>query len=169
MNHTKLHHISLQEHYQFVTFRTEDSVDAYVRKILENDEKEFIKQFQIDNYLDSSKNGAYLFDEAIDVFVDVILEEDEKLYDVEMMAVMPNHIHLLFKQNEDLGKIMQYIKGKSAVALNELLQKSGKFWADGYYDKLIRDEEYYVKVYNYIKNNPLKAGLTDERVFSKYE
>ncbi|WP_151900722.1 transposase [Sulfurimonas hydrogeniphila] len=169
MNHTKLHHISLKEHYQFITFRTQDSVDAYVQKILANDEKEHIKQFQIDSYLDMSKNGAYLFDEAIDVFVDVILEEDEKLYDVEMMAVMPNHIHLLFKQNEDLGKIMQYIKGKSAVELNRLLQKSGKFWADGYYDKLIRDEEHYVKVYNYIKNNPLKAGLTDERVFSKYE
>ncbi|QOP43210.1 hypothetical protein FJR45_04300 [Sulfurimonas sediminis] len=169
MNHTKLHHISLQEHYQFVTFRTEESVDAYVRKLLENDEKESVKQFQIDNYLDSSKNGACLFDEAIDVFMDVILEEDEKLYDVEIMAIMPNHIHLLFKQNDDLGKIMQYIKGKSAVELNKFLQKSGKFWADGYYDKLIRDEEHYIKVYNYIKNNPLKAGLKDERVFSKYE
>jgi len=169
MNHTKQHHISLQEHYQFVTFRTEESVDDYVRKILENDEKESIKQFQVDNYLDSSKNGAYLFDEAIDVFMDVILEEDEKLYDVEIMAIMPNHIHLLFKQNDDLGRIMQYIKGKSAVELNKLLQKSGKFWADGYYDKLIRDEKHFAKVYNYIKNNPLKVGLTDERVFSKYE
>ena len=80
-----------------------------------------------------------------------------------------NHIHLLFKQNDDLGKIMQYIKGESTVELNKFLQKSGKFWADGYYDKLIRDEEHFAKVYNYIKNNPLKAGLTDERVFSKYE
>ena len=84
MNHTKQHHISLHEHYQFVTFRTEESVDAYVRKILKNDEKEHIKQFQVDNYLDSSKNGAYLFDEAIDVFMDVILEEDEKLYDLTL-------------------------------------------------------------------------------------
>ncbi|UCN01108.1 transposase [Sulfurimonas sp. SWIR-19] len=169
MNHTKLHHISLQEHYQFITFRTQESVDAYVQKILANDEKEHIKQFQIDNYLDSSKNGAYLYDEAIDVFIDVILQKDEHLYDVQIMAIMPNHIHILLKQNDDLGKIMQYIKGTSAVELNKLLHKSGKFWAEGYYDKLIRDEEHYVKVYNYIKNNPLKAGLKDERVFSKYE
>ena len=120
-------------------------------------------------YLDSSDNGAYFFDNTIDIMMDILLEEDENLYDIEIVAIMPNHVHLLLKQNVDLKEIMHAIKGKSAVALNRYLSRSGKFWAEGYFDKLIRDDKHFKKVYDYIKNNPLKAGLQDERVFSKYE
>jgi len=167
--HTKLHHINLKEHYQFVTFRTYESVDEYVKNIQNSTDTEKIKQYKIDQYLDRSQNGAYFFDDAIDIMIDTILAEDENMYDVEIMAIMPNHVHILFKQNTNLDKIMKYIKGKSAVELNKYLQRKGKFWAEGYFDKAIRDDEHFVRVYNYIKNNALKAGLSDERVFSKYE
>ena len=167
--HTKLHHINLKEHYQFITFRTYDSVDTYVRKIQISNEEERIKQYKIDIYLDRSNIGAYFFESAIDIMLDVVLEEDENLYDVEIVAIMPNHVHILLKQHADLEVIMKYIKGKSAIKLNKYLKREGKFWANGYFDKLIRDEEHFVKVYNYIKNNAIKADLNDERVFSKYE
>ena len=159
----------MQGHYQFITFRTHDSVDAYVQKIQNSNDTEKIKQYKMDTYLDSSKTGAYLNDEAIDILLEIILLEDENLYDVEILCIMPNHVHILLKQNADLNEIMKYIKGKSAVELNRYLGKTGKFWAAGYFDKAIRDDEHFLVVYNYIKNNPLKAGLEDERVFGKYE
>ncbi len=167
--HTKLHHINLKEHYQFVTFRTYESVDEYVKGIQNSTDTEKIKQYKIDKYLDTAKNGAYLYDDAIDIMTDTVLVEDENMYDVEIMSIMPNHVHILLKQHINLEIIMQYIKGKSAVELNKHFQRKGTFWANGYFDKAIRDDEHFVKVYNYIKNNALKAGLTDERVFSKYE
>jgi REP element-mobilizing transposase RayT len=167
--HNKLPHISLKGHYQFVTFRTHESVDAYIKKIQNSSEIEKIKQYKIDSYLDTSKKGAYFYDEIIDIMMDVILEEDENLYDMEIVAIMPNHIHLLFRQNAQMPEIMKYLRAKSAIEINRHLKREGKFWAEGYFDKLIRDERHFETVYNYIKNNPLKAGLKDERVFSKYE
>jgi REP element-mobilizing transposase RayT len=98
-----------------------------------------------------------------------LIDDDEARYHLWAFCIMPNHVHILLKQNTNLDKIMKYIKGKSAVELNKHLQRKGKFWAEGYFDKAIRDDEHFVRVYNYIKNNALKAGLTDERVFSKYE
>jgi REP element-mobilizing transposase RayT len=167
--HSKLPHINLKGYYQFVTFRTYDSVDEFVKKLQITNEPQKILQYKMDQYLDSSQNGTYLNNEVIDIFMDIILDRDEDLYDMEILCVMPNHIHMLFKQNVDLEKIMHYIKGSSATQINRYLNKDGKFWADGYFDKAIRDEEHFVKVYNYIKNNPLKVGLSDNRVFSKYE
>ena len=166
---SKLNHISIKDNYQFITFRTNDSVDDYLKKIQSLNEDEKITQYKMDKYLDSSKNGTYLNDDVIDIFLDVVLEEDENLYEIEIMCIMPNHVHLLLKQLDDLSQIMRHIKGKSSKEINTFLNMQGKFWADGYFDKLIRDDDHFVKVYNYIKNNPLKVGLDLNRVFSKYE
>jgi len=64
---------------------------------------------------------------------------------------MPNHVHLLIKPNEKLVKVIQRIKGISAKTMNEMLNRSGKFWASDYYDKMIRDEKHFNVVYQYIK------------------
>ena len=93
------------------------------------------------------------------------------MYEVDAIAIMPNHVHLLIKQKEDLAKIMKYIKAKSAIELNKSLGKTGKFWQSDYFDKVIRDEKHYRLVYEYILNNPVKVGLEDakKRVYLKYE
>ncbi len=57
---------------------------------------------------------------------------------------------------------MKTLKGVSASKINKILNKNGKFWATGYYDKAIRDEKHFEITYNYIQNNPLKAGLKDQ-------
>jgi putative transposase len=171
MSKDKLPHISLKDHYQFITFRTYKSIDKYVSKIQNNhniDTK--IKQFQIDTYLDNSKNGAYFYGKAIDIIKEVLFEKNNILYEVETFSIMPNHIHILLKQKSELPKIIQHIKGKSAFLLNKHLNLEGKFWHDNYFDKLIRDEKHYGVVYEYIINNPLKANLGDskKRIYEKY-
>ena len=103
--HSKLQHISIKDYYQFITFRTYDSVDEYVTKIQNSNDSQKLKQYKIDQYLDKSTNGAYLSGDIIDIFMDIILQEDENLYDMEILSIMPNHIHMLFKQRgEILGK-----------------------------------------------------------------
>ena len=82
--------------------------------------------------------------------------KDGVLYELVAFAMMSNHVHLLIKPMAELSQVMQAIKGASAKAINTMLDKTGKFWADDYYDKLIRDEQHFAVVYEYIKNNPLK-------------
>ena len=171
MPRVKLPHISLNDHYQFITFRTHKSIDEYVSKIQNNhniDTKN--KQLQIDQYLDNSENGAYFYEKAIDIIKDVIFEKNNILYETECFSIMPNHIHILLKQKNELPKIIQHIKGKSAFLLNTHLGLDGKFWHDNYFDKLIRDENHYRVVYEYIVNNPIKVNLGDSkrRIYDKY-
>jgi putative transposase len=157
--YTHLPHIDLEGYYQFVTFRTFDSVDEFVRKwdfspAMSNKEK----QQKIDEYLDTSINGAYLKDDILKYLFDFLISNDKRLYELVAFCIMNNHVHILFKPLESLSKVMQMIKGVSAKKINGLLCQKGKFWADDYYDKAIRDEKHFWVVYEYIKNNPLKIG-----------
>ena len=159
--YSRLPHIDLLGYYQFVTFRTYESHDEFMHKLclspaLSNKEK----QLKIDEYLDASSNGAYLQDEVLEWLFEFLLRQDKKLYELVAFAIMNNHVHILFKPLQSLSKVMQRIKGVSAKRINELLSKSGKFWADDYYDKAIRDERHFWVVYEYIKNNPLKISWT---------
>lgn len=160
--YSHLPHIDLVGYYQFVTFRTYDSVDEFIRKwdfspAISNKEK----QLKIDEYLDTSTNGAYLQGEALEWLFEFLLHQDKKLYELVAFAIMNNHVHILFKPLQSLSKVMQRIKGVSAKKINELLGRSGRFWADDYYDKAIRDEKHFWVVYEYIKNNPLKIGRVE--------
>ncbi|MFA5455189.1 MAG: transposase [Sulfurimonas sp.] len=159
--HSHLPHIDLEGYYQFVTFRTFDSVDEFVRKwgfnpAMKNKET----QLGIDEYLDTSTNGAYLQDNVLGYLYDFLIAHDKKLYELSAFCIMNNHVHILFKPLERLSKVMQMLKGASAKKINELLGKNGKFWDDDYYDKAIRDEKHFFVVYEYIRNNPLKIGGT---------
>jgi REP element-mobilizing transposase RayT len=157
--YSRLPHIDLLGYYQFVTFRTYESLDEFMRKFclspaLSNREK----QLKIDEYLDTSSNGAYLQDEVLEWLFEFLLHQNKKLYELAAFAIMNNHVHILFKPLQSLSKVMQRIKGVSAKKINELQSKSGRFWADDYYDKAIRDERHFWVVYEYIKNNPLKIS-----------
>ncbi len=129
------------------------------------------KQLILDNYLDNSIKGAYLYDDKIEIFKRVILEKNNKLYQLLIFVVMPNHIHILLQQKSSLLKIIKYIKGKSAIELNRALNKKGKFWANDYYDRVIRNRKHLNIVYEYILNNPIKANLFDKnrRIYKDIE
>ncbi len=168
--HKKLPHIDADGCYQFVTFRTNDSLDAYIASLLANNNlKSSHKQYKIDKYLDNSENGAYLNGVILKYLYDFIKTNDKTIYELISFSIMPNHVHLLFKQIQPISKTIKTIKATSAREINLLLKKSGNFWASDYYDKVIRDNEHFEKVYKYIQNNTLKAGLNEnERFYSIY-
>ena len=63
--HHHLHHVDLPNHYQFVTFRTNDSVGSFLKKIANQDILNSKKQLEIDQYLDKSIHGAYLIEDVL--------------------------------------------------------------------------------------------------------
>ena len=158
MTYVHLPHLDLAGHYQFITFRTYDSTDKFLKKLSLQNKPNNKVQLEVDNYLDGSKNGAYLNDKVLKSLYDFFKSNDKILYELIAFSIMPNHVHLLFKPLKNLPSVMHQIKGSSAKLINEIMEKRGKFWANEYYDRAIRNEKHFGIVYEYIKNNPLKLS-----------
>lgn len=165
----RLPHIDLREHYQFVTFRTYDSIDDFIRRIRETEPTDTKKEFIIYCHLDTSIKGCYLVGKSATYLYEFFVDKHEKLYDLVAFCIMPNHVHILFRQTMPLAKTMKAIKGVTAREINQILGRSGKLWEDGYFDRLIRDEPHFHTTYEYIKNNPIKAGVEGKVFYGIYE
>ena len=169
-----LFHLDLPGYYQFVTFRTRDSIDYYIKKIFSYNIEESEKQQKIDNYSDTADKGAYLTGEVLQYLYDFLKGNDGKIYEIVSFAIMPNHVHLLINPLISISEAMRIIKGSSSRRINKILKKEGRFWAEDYYDKAVRDKKHFEVIYRYIRNNPLKlnnigsAGL-NLRYYSIYE
>jgi len=170
MQYHHLPHIDIEGYYQFVTFRTNDSSDGFLKKLAKQSTANNKKQLAADNYLDKSKQGAYLNNSILIFLSEFIKDQDGILYELIAFSIMPNHVHLLFRPLEQLAVVMQKLKGFSAKKINEILGEKGRFWASDYYDKAIRDEKHFKLVYDYIKNNPLKLDeVNSSRFYGIYE
>jgi len=56
---------------------------------------------------------------------------------------------------------MHSLKSYTANEGNKILGRSGSFWQRESYDHWVRDEDELERIVNYIRNNPVAAGLTD--------
>lgn len=113
-------------------------------------------------------------------------------------CIMHDHVHLLISFDMEkhpemtISKVMHGIKGYSAKLINEYFLSSGrqgsyalqnndrgtgasttpkgwrKVWQPGFYDFNIYSHKKFKEKINYIHNNPLKAGLTDDISLYKY-
>jgi REP element-mobilizing transposase RayT len=91
-------------------------------------------------------------------------EGNGKYYDLTAAVVMPDHVHLLLTPKEEysLSRIMRGIKGASARRINAMRHHPGPVWQHESYDRIMRDEDELLEKLEYMLNNPLKAGLTDD-------
>ena len=92
-----------------------------------------------------------------------------KELDVSVIAccVMSNHVHLLIQlpaeSSFSAARMMQRLKGRTALDVNKLLNRQGQpFWRHESYDHLVRDEKEQARIVAYILNNPVKAGLVNQ-------
>ncbi len=165
------HHYNQINAIRFITFRTHASMDNFLFMLQDSNLDESHKQYSIDQYIDHSPNGCILNDEIIGLVKLFSRNLDPYFYHLYCVSVMPNHVHLLFKQQQDLGIIMKKLKGGLANLINKRLGLSGKLWQKSYFDKAIRDDQHFQTTYRYIKYNAIKAGLTDanHRFFGIYD
>ena len=92
-------------------------------------------------------------------------------------CIMPNHFHGIIeikswvirelplhdiknyektRRQMIIPKLVGKFKMLSAKNINKLNDKTGKMWQRNYYEHIIRDEKDYMRISNYIKNNPRK-------------
>jgi putative transposase len=105
-----------------------------------------------------------LADEEQQAVLEHIRKGDGEFYDLRAAVVMPDHVHLLLtpKEHYSLSRIMKGIKGGSARRINAMRHQSGQLWQHESYDRIVRDEDGLREKVEYLFNNPLKAGLTDD-------
>ncbi|MCC6575321.1 MAG: transposase [Planctomycetes bacterium] len=85
-------------------------------------------------------------------------------------CVMPDHFHAIIRPYEKskgvwwpLGPLVKGIKGASARAINLRRGAKGSLWQDECFDRMIRNIDEFGETWDYIKLNPARAGLTDDK------
>ena len=105
-----------------------------------------------------------LTDKEILIVKDHIKAGHLKFYLLIAVQVMPDHVHLILKPNDDitLARIMKGIKGVSARLINQSRGSSGTIWMQEYFDRIIRTQSDLDEKLKYMYENPVRCGLTDE-------
>lgn len=86
-------------------------------------------------------------------------------------VIMPDHIHLFLRINPhryQLGKTVGFIK----QALSKPLRAAGieqPHWQPGFFDHLLRSAESYSAKWEYVQQNPVRAGLVNRADEWKYQ
>ena len=72
-------------------------------------------------------------------------------------AIMPDH-HLFVRGDRSftLSSWLGGLKRAMCVAL-----KSPRLWQPGFFDHILRSDESYAKKWNYVRDNPVRAGLVE--------
>jgi REP element-mobilizing transposase RayT len=169
----------------FVTFRLADSLPRKVLDAYLMEREEIIREAasmnrdltaeeiarldhlygeRVERFLDSGAGSCRLSDPRIAELVKGALQFfDGQRYMLVAWCIMPNHVHVVFTvaPNHGLSDILHSWKSFTAHRATRLLGLTGEFWQREYYDRLIRDEEEYAAIVNYVLENPVRAGLTD--------
>ncbi len=78
-------------------------------------------------------------------------------------VLMPDHVHLFVALPDD-AKLAPWVKSLKAV-LGKVLSASGvelPHWQQGFFDHVLRGGESYSQKWDYVRLNPLRAGLVEK-------
>jgi REP element-mobilizing transposase RayT len=91
---------------------------------------------------------------------------DGERYTLWAAVVMPDHAHLLLMPRRtasgecwSLAQILHSLKSYTANEINRVLGRRGTAWLDERFDRIVRDRAELSEKWQYIRNNPVKAGL----------
>ena len=81
-------------------------------------------------------------------------------------CIMGNHIHFAIRPDKDssLSQIMQWLLGNYAKAWNKAHGVKGHLWGNRFFSKVISKGNGFIRIFEYISNNPVKAGLVGKAV-----
>ena len=102
------------------------------------------------------------------------LSNAKKLSDFNIYAycIMPNHIHLLIKENtESVSTVMKRIGCRYVYWYNLKYERVGHLFQDRFRSEPVENDEYFLAALRYIHQNPVKAGIVNrcsDYLFSSY-
>jgi putative transposase len=87
---------------------------------------------------------------------------DQGKYLLHEFVVMPDHIHLLISPSPEISleRAVQFLKGGYSYRLRKV--ERIQVWQESFTNHLIRDVEDYQRHREYVRMNPVRAGLVRE-------
>jgi len=104
-------------------------------------------------------------DRAAQLFVKVLYEyRSQGKFRLHEFVVMPNHFHVLLTVDAGLSieRAVQFIKGGFAFRAGKELGLKAPIWQRGFSEVRVRDPATAARASQYIRNNPVAAGLASE-------
>lgn len=80
-------------------------------------------------------------------------------------VVMPDHIHFFCKpthESKNLSEFMMNWKQWTSKRIKDELKLDGYVWQEEFFDHLLRSHESYSEKWNYVEQNPVRAGLVKD-------
>ena len=94
------------------------------------------------------------------------IQEKYSTISVDRYVIMPDHIHMLLRfdintgtgnPSPTLGNVIGWYKYQVTKLVNQKMNTHGeKLFQRSYYDHVIRNQQDYDEIWEYIENNPLK-------------
>jgi len=181
----KLPHWTQKDVWYFITFRLADSIPQEKLEQLKFEREEWLRDHKKEKREDYSeeelKEYYQLFSERVEKWLnagygDCVLKEktnakivagalkhfDDVRYQIDEWVVMPNHVHILGKpiNCHELCDIIHSWKSYTANRINEVIGQTGQLWMHETYDHIVRSEEAFEAIKNYIIQNPQKANIS---------
>ncbi len=165
-----LPHVEAGSVPQHIVFRLYDSLprgllaqwSEELTRIADVDERSAERVRRVEVALDAGSGCCFLRrPEIARIAATALLRFDGQRYQLHAWCIMPNHVHALVTPapSVTLSALLHTWKSFSAKQANRVLGRSGAFWMQEYFDRYIRDERHFVRVVEYIHNNPVAAGL----------
>lgn len=122
---------------------------------------------RVERWLDEGYGDCWLGrPEANQFAADAVRFLDQQQYELGCFVIMPNHVHAVIRpyasDDQALAEILHSRKLWIANNVNRLVHRSGTFWQQESFDRIIRDEEHLYRCIQYIGRNPKRAGLTNQ-------
>lgn len=155
------------------------------RSIRELAHKRFYQKY--DQFLDQHPKKRWLEQpDVANIIRENLYHHNQHLYELISWCVMPNHVHILIQPLEKgiarsfnrlnessidvqsdeisdqkcvLSRIMHSLKSYTANQINLILGRTGRLWQRESYDHWVRDLDELERIVEYIRMNPVKAGL----------
>ncbi|WP_448539204.1 Eco57I restriction-modification methylase domain-containing protein [Schleiferia thermophila] len=177
-----LPHWQQENVWYFVTFRLADSIPAKaveninqerelwlkkhpdLKNLSKEDKIEYYRLFseRIEKLLNAGRGSCILKNPNISKIVaDALNHFNNQRYILDEWVIMPNHVHVLVKPLGDnkLPDILHSWKSFTANEINKVTGNKGQVWMHESYDHIVRNENAFQAIRNYIRLNPIKANL----------
>jgi putative transposase len=163
-NYTKLHQIIPVLNYQFFLFRL--FIIIFLIIIINMSRKLRIHYYgAIYHVILRGNNRRQIFFSIneyckfIEFLFDAITKYKCKLH---VYCLMPNHVHLLIEVSEaPLANVMQNLSFRYSRWFNFTHSCIGHLFQGRYKAILVKEEAYFLELFRYIHQNPVRAGLVD--------
>lgn len=77
-------------------------------------------------------------------------------------VIMPDHVHVFARQAREARRMRDWIKMWKSMSTRELKTKlclGDSLWQRDYFDRFLRSSDNYSDKWEYVRNNPVRAGL----------